>query len=102
MPLAIKAEGNRSKPVIICDHCGKEITEACQGNYQWKMSESGKGVEGVVYFTHKSYCHAFEALNPEPCWGATELDCLLVYLANNLKVNWEKAREKAARLASIE
>jgi hypothetical protein len=101
MPLVIKAEGDLSKPVIICDHCGQEITEASQGNYQWKMSKLGKGVEGVVFFTHKSCCHAFEALNPAPCWGAMELDCLLVYLANNLKVNWEKARKKAARLDSI-
>jgi hypothetical protein len=101
MPLMIKAEGNLSKPVILCDYCGQEITEARQGNYQWRMSESGKGVEGKIYFTHKSCCHAFETANPDPLWGAMELDCLPVYLSDNLKVNWNKAKEKATLMASI-
>lgn len=101
MPLVIKAEGDLSKPVIICDHCRKEISEARHGNYQWRMSESGEGIEGQVYFTHKSCCHAFEEANPGPLWGAMELDCLLVYLSNNLKVNWDKAKAKAALLGLI-
>src|SRR5262249_34946135 len=101
MPLVIQAEGDLSKPIIICDRCGKEISEARQGNYQWRMSASGRGIEGTVYFTHKEGCHTFEQQNPDPLWGAMELDCLLVYLANNLKVDWQKAREKAARLASF-
>ena len=101
MPLAIRSEGGMAKPVIICDHCGKEIDEAKQGNYQWDVAQVDKPQGGQVYFTHKACCRAFEALTPGR-WSWTELDCLPVFLANNLKVNWKEAREKAAVLASIE
>jgi len=102
VPLLIKLQGPISRPVVICDHCNKEITDAQDGNYQWLMRTSGDGVEGEVYFTHKSCCDAFESAHPPSWrWGAMELDCLLVYLANNLKVDWEKAARKVAMLDSI-
>jgi hypothetical protein len=101
MPLVIKAAGDVSKPVVICDHCGEEIAEARQGNYQWRMSDAGKGIEGRVYFTHKHCCHAFEQVNPDPCWGSMELECLPVYLANNLGIDWKKANRTAGLMASM-
>ena len=35
MPLVIQFTGPYAAPKILCDHCGEEITEAKDGNYQW-------------------------------------------------------------------
>jgi hypothetical protein len=35
MPRVIKDLDNRSCPVVVCDHCGEQITDALDGNYQW-------------------------------------------------------------------
>jgi hypothetical protein len=101
MPLLIKTDPvtTRAKPVVFCDHCGREITEASDGNYQWRMPRTGGEGPAQIYFTHKGCCHAFEGDDSD--WGAMDLECLLVFLANNLRVNWEKAVTTAKIIASI-
>ena len=99
MPLRIVKEGQIDKPVIVCDQCGGAITDARDGNYHWRSDDAPVG-GAEVRFTHKNCCDAFDQLNPD-C-GAEELDCLLVYLANNLKLDWEAAKRRAALLNSIE
>jgi len=39
-----------------------------------------------MVFTHKACCHAFEQTHAGS-WSAIELDWLLVFLKNNLKVD---------------
>jgi hypothetical protein len=102
MPLQIKLEEGRDRPVIVCDHCGEEITDARDGNYQWKVSAEGDRAEGHLYFTHKGCCRAFEAANRgDHDWYAMELACLPIFLGNNLNLNWVEAKKQAAVLASI-
>jgi len=38
MPLCIRIEQTIHKPVILCDHCSQEISDAREGNYQWQMA----------------------------------------------------------------
>ena len=84
MPLHI-AQGRRTaNPGITCDHCGEAITRADDGNYEWRHTD--EGVTTHIVFTHKRCCHAFESLHPGP-WQAIDLEWLVVFLANNLKVN---------------
>jgi len=99
MPLTMNTDGQRAKPGVICDACGKPITEARDGNAQWKMGDEGKGSGCRIYFTHKACCHAFDHANPG--MGANELSHFMVFLANNLKINWEEAKKNAALIASI-
>lgn len=41
MPMKTVEDERYAKPVFICDHCGKVITEAKSGNYQW-LSEGSE------------------------------------------------------------
>jgi len=95
MPLRIIERGRHSVPVVICDYCGEEIKTADDGNYQWKGATSAKSPPAEVYFTHKKCCHAFDESHPAGVSDAKELDVLLVFLANNLKVDWEAAQRRA-------
>jgi hypothetical protein len=97
MPLTMNTDGRISMPGVICDVCGKGIEDARNGNAQWLMGEEGKGC--TIYFTHKACCHAFDTIHPGS--GAQELAHFLVFLANNLKVDWDKAKKGAALIASI-
>jgi hypothetical protein len=103
VPLRIVPNGQRDVPTIVCDHCGRAITNVKDGNYQFRLGEGEKRGEGsLVYFTHKACCHAFDRMHPAGGADAGELDSLFVYLANNLKLDWEEARARAALLDSIE
>ena len=36
MPLVIQVNGPYAAPQVACDHCGELITDAKDGNYQWR------------------------------------------------------------------
>jgi hypothetical protein len=89
MPLVIIERGRLSVPAIICDHCGKEIKTAADGNYHWRPRTSKQGERSAVFFTHKACCHAFDRSHPSGGADAMGLDDLLAFLANNL--SWDSA-----------
>jgi hypothetical protein len=98
MPLRItELDGKYTKPVIVCDHCGEEITTVADGNYHWRFGARGDYPGAPVYFTHKRCCHGFEQTNPSP-WLAMELETLFVFLAYGLKLDWEAAKKRTALL----
>lgn len=94
MPLAIRYEHNLCIPTILCDHCGKEIHSAADGNYQWLWSDK----PARIYFTHKACCHPFEERHGG-YWGAMDLQCLPAYLVNNLGINWNASKRLANHLS---
>jgi len=85
------AEGGLAWPVIVCDHCGREIVQAGDGSYRWKIPPTAEGPAKLAYFTHKGCCLDFEKAHPEPPWGVAELEDLPVLLADHLAVEWEAA-----------
>jgi hypothetical protein len=94
MPLEISPDGPFDRPVVVCDHCGEQIEDAKDGNYQYRIDERGFP-HGPLYFTHKECCLAFEAADPERgVWSATELDYLPLYLVNNLKVDLKETEAR--------
>jgi hypothetical protein len=95
----MNTDGERARPGVLCDVCFKPIEEASDGNAQWFMGGEVNG--GAVYFTHKACRHAFDTADDDTLTGAHELSHFLVFLANNLKVDWEKAKKGAAMIASI-
>jgi len=102
VPLRIIQNGQFDVPTIVCDHCGRAITDVKDGNYQFRYGKGEKRGDGSpVYFTHKACCHAFDRTHPGGGGDAGALDSLFVYLANSLKLDWEEARARAAFLDSI-
>jgi hypothetical protein len=87
--------------VVVCDLCGKEITDARDGNCQWPMEAAERPGGAAVFFTHKGCCHAFEEKNRGPLWGAIELECLPIYLGNNLGLDWPQAKRRVALFDSL-
>jgi hypothetical protein len=101
MPLLIRLERDLFVPVIRCDYCGAEIREAGQGNYQWRTLPAREGIEREIRFTHNACCGPFRRQHRGELWGAINLNCLLVYLGNNLNVNWTEAKKTTAFLDSF-
>jgi hypothetical protein len=95
------AEGGRAWPVVVCDHCGREIAEARDGSYRWKIPPAAGGPPKLVYFTHKACRLEFEKTHAEPPWGGADLEELPVLLADCLAVEWEKAAATAGLLSPV-
>jgi hypothetical protein len=93
--------GPYAAPKVFCDHCGAEITDATDGNYQWTHADGSKeGQTTPMVFTHKACCDAFEHSHGDPyAWSAIGLECLPYFLARNLHVTWRQAHA-AAQFAS--
>ena len=96
-------KAGRFCPVVVCSHCGKRIEDAKRCNVEWLIPDKQElAGPAAVYFTHKGCCRAFEAANGGGAlWGATELQAFVVYLGDNLHLDWEKARESAVWLAEL-
>ncbi len=93
MGIRIRTIDDLSCPVIECDHCGKVIEKS--GNYEWQPDG-----DGTIYFTHKGCCRAFENEHGgRSAWWCTEIDCLPVYLLNNLGIRYKDAVAKVERFA---
>lgn len=109
MALRIVHDDGLDKVIVICDWCDKQIESAEDGNYQWVMKDSvGIVDESPIYFTHKRCCYAFEHYNGgrgpvrTKHFGAIGLQCLPVFLANNLEVNWVHATRSARLMAGFD
>jgi hypothetical protein len=62
----------RAYPVIVCDHCGKPITDAKDGNTVWRESRFSRNEEQFIpiYHTHKLCNWTFMHRRfPEPADG---------------------------------
>lgn len=93
MAIEIRNEKHISRPVIICDHCGKEISKGDDGNYAFSMDSKRSG----VIFLHKR-CSWAEEYRP---LGMIEIPWLLVYLKNNLEVDVEKTENHILNFSSF-
>lgn len=106
MPLKIITdEHGNACPQVFCDWCGQRIERAADGNYQWVMWDNRKVVyEDAPIFTHKRCCWAFEHHNAAPHrhFGACDLQCLPIYLANNLELNWVSALKSSRIMSGFE
>jgi hypothetical protein len=101
MPLEIKEEAGLFMPIIVCDHCYEEIADARDGNYEWLVEDDGRPWDGRMYFTHKRCCHAFEQARRVGRWYAMPLECMPIYLENNLRLNRKQALALARHMARL-
>ena len=101
MPLKIELmDGEVYAPVVVCDHCGEQIENAAQGNYQWRVNREGN-LMGAVFFTHEKCRDDFEKAHSGVWWYARELSSLPLHLSNNLRPDRHRPPENT-RLMNIQ
>src|SRR6266478_735981 len=96
--IQIKRRGNLVGPVAVCDHCGEEITDPANAGVVWQETLDARDKAlGTFYFVHYDCDDEFMRSRGEKgkAWSSVELDQWLVYLTNNVKLNYKKARFKA-------
>ena len=83
-------------PVLVCDHCGQEITKAGLALYHWREVEY-QPLEYSLRVYHKGACtrevEARERAAGEMNFPCGEIDWLLGYLANNAQMDWARLVE---------
>jgi hypothetical protein len=62
--------------------------------------EAPSGAE--ICFTQKRCCHSFEESHAAHLWGAMDVECQPIFVANNLRLNWRAAQAKVRLLSSLE
>lgn len=106
MPLRFEHYNGQTRPIIVCDFCSQEIRDAKNGNYEFPMplDNLDKPQVSDAYFTHKRCSLSFEdAIKPKysekVIWGTCGLECLTIYLENNLKIDRKAAMATAALMS---
>jgi len=90
------------RPATFCDHCGREIEQGRQGNFEWQVDDHGAIVDGIIYFTHKQCCWEFEQTRGgRGHWYCDELESLPLFLIANLEIDVKKAAKWAHFKAGI-
>jgi hypothetical protein len=98
MPIKVQIMGEVAGPVVICDHCGKRIEDAKQGQYLWDVEKRDENGAMPIYFVHKGCDRLFD---PTHSLAWDELDTLPILLGNNTQLNWKQAREHIKLLGSL-
>jgi hypothetical protein len=100
MPITIIQEKGCCCPKAICDVCGEPVQK--YGNIEW-MAEEGFETSGVLYCSHKECSHELRARfgKPGAMWMWEDLDCFLVFLVENSRINWKRAKERAKLFATM-
>jgi hypothetical protein len=93
-------EAGHHAPQAFCDHCGKRIESAEDGNYEWRDGQMDPGDASDVYLVHKSCSYGFEQSTGQPHRTA-ELALLPLRLGNNLEIDWAEANEQAKRMSEL-
>jgi hypothetical protein len=102
MAIQIVQIKGRSCPVVFCDYCYKQITEARDGNYEWLAGNDGRPLDGNIYFTHRRCRHAFEeTFGGKAAWYASDLRVFPVYMFHNLQIDQRKAKELSDLLGAM-
>ena len=104
MPITIVArDGTHVRPAVVCDRCGREITDAKDGTVWYLLPASGTA-PGPPAFSHKA-CGL--ELEEQLAWrlrgrvGSEDLDAWLVYLERALRVDDETRAAVEAHAALL-
>jgi len=109
--------GGRTGPVCTCDWCGERIRAAADGNALWFLTadyqidrqataytRGGEAKTGELFLTHKC-CYAGWRRRNEDAVGrfamSAELAAHIVFLTQNVAIDWKRARAVAKMTAEI-
>lgn len=98
MPIQLQNVSDRTRVVVVCDHCQRQITRADDGNYEFATSTPG--TMQMPYFTHKMCSDPFRATRPG-IDQSVELSSFPVFLVANLQLDYAQAVEAARDLAAL-
>ena len=101
MGFEIAEENGRSNPRAFCDHCKQLIVSS--GNVEWETETNSDAVRTAIKLLHKPCSRLLSAERKAKRLPATAwmpLDHFLVYLANNLELDWEESTKHAGAIAA--
>lgn len=98
MSVILKHKDAITRVAIDCDVCSKEITDAGNGCYVWYECIGSK--RSLPSFAHRGECaqklvNYFHSYKTNGLVMDMPLETFMVYLANNLSLDWEHATERA-------
>lgn len=102
MNLKIQQVEGQSRPVLFCDVCDKQITEGIGAEYLIPELKGGEIGEPIV--GHASCTQPLEKLLYEEkgaIYGNMPIHALIVYLTNNLNINYKDAEANVLAMAGI-
>lgn len=100
MPIMMMTTEDGAGPVVVCDYCGKRIVDSDGVNCIWKDENCEPGSFSDMYIVHNQ-CDELMQRRHGVMSNSTELDILLPQLADNVNIDWEKARQRAKEVASF-
>lgn len=101
MPLKMMATRRGAGPIVVCDHCGKRIDNASDANYEWFASSVEPGTLFDIYLLHKACVRSHEA-SLGVHLDSNEMIDLLPFLVDNVRLDWDRAREHANMVNSFD
>lgn len=96
MPLVMKAMGERTGPVVVCDCCGQRIEDAREGSCVWVGRDSDSDPGATTNFVHNGDCFiAFERSRPRGQYLCSNgLHLILFFLQNNTKFDLKSTKNE--------
>lgn len=98
MPIQLHNVDDRTRVVVVCDHCQQPISRAEDGNCEYM--ESAPGAKQAPFFTHKACSDPFRAVRPDIALSM-ELTAFPVYLVANLELDFDDAVKLTAALREL-
>jgi hypothetical protein len=88
------SESTNTAPILVCDHCGKRITDAYNAAAVVLPNKNYPNGNGTVLHVHKGKCHtAVDLANPET-HGWDEMTMHLRLLLKNVGIDLSKLEEE--------
>jgi hypothetical protein len=94
--IAVIPDGAINRVVLLCDGCGKEITDAADGMIAWDPLHEGQGPPWRAHVLHKGRgCDT----RRYPYWN--DLPEALHYIETNVNLDREETEARLRRLAGM-
>lgn len=109
--MKIVYKGGQACPIVVCDWCKDEITDALQGTYAYVMGvgtypDMEYPAESEIFHVHNGVCYRsfeqYKKVTSEVWLGTIPLQCLPVYMAANLQINWLKAYKDSQFMSGLD
>lgn len=98
MPIEIIWEEREFRPTVLCDGCGKKITDREPGHVEWgvvREADTSQPERGNTQFLHRDCYRSYEREHSEYYWYSMSLEDWLTYIHRNVFLGpWPVAKGK--------
>jgi hypothetical protein len=95
MKIEFKQVDGRSCPLVICDVCAEAIKDVGLGMVKWDREG------GEVIVCHKHQCDHTSAGGANAKWPWQELGVHMIYLCQNMKMDFKEELERADQMEGL-